>query len=184
MPAMFSLLFCLVWSGHWFVQHRRELSHDLSGLIDQATYLLPSSPTQAGGGGGGGGDGDKLAASNGLPPKFARQQFTPPTAVPRNEAPILPTDPTVVGNPQIQLAQYGRGRSALAGPRSNGTGSGSGIGSGCCGGVGPGNGAGVGPGSDGNTGGGAYRPGGGVTVPRAIYQPEPEYSDEARKAKF
>src|SRR5256886_13436556 len=33
-------------------------------------------------------------------------------------------------------------------------------------------------------GGGAYRPGGGVTAPRAIYQPEPEYSDEARKAKF
>src|SRR5205809_2538426 len=48
----------LVWSGHWFVQHHRELSRDLRGLIDQATYLLPSS-TQAGGGGGGG-DQDKL----------------------------------------------------------------------------------------------------------------------------
>src|SRR5207244_4258057 len=47
-----------------------------------------------------------------------------------------------------------------------------------------GNGAGVGPGSDAHMGGGAYRPGGGVTAPRAIYQPEPEYSDEARKAKF
>src|SRR5437870_2623566 len=74
--------------------------------------------------------------------------------------------------------------SHISGPRSNGPGSGSGIGSGNGGGVGPGNGAGVGPGSDANMGGGAYRPGGGVTAPRAIYQPEPEYSDEARKAKF
>ena len=93
----------LVWSGHWFVQHHKELSRDLRGLIDQATYLLPSS-TQAGGGGGGG-DQDKLAASNGSPPKFGHQQITPPTAVLRNEAPILPVDPTVVGNPQIQLTQ-------------------------------------------------------------------------------
>jgi protein TonB len=33
-------------------------------------------------------------------------------------------------------------------------------------------------------GGGAYRVGGGVSAPRAIYQPDPEYSEEARKAKF
>src|SRR5207237_468261 len=136
----------LVWSGHWFVQHHKELSRDLRGLIDQATYLLPSS-TQAGGGGGGG-DQDKLAASNGSPPKFGHQQITPPTAVLRNEAPILPVDPTVVGNPQIQLTQLivtGDPLSHISGPRSNGPGSGSGIGNGCCAGVGPGNGAGVGP---------------------------------------
>jgi protein TonB len=176
----------LVWSGHWFVHHHRELSHDLSGLIDRATYVLPSWPSQAGGGGGGG-DGDKLAASNGSPPKFARHQLAPPTAVNRNDAPILPVDPTVVGNPQIHLAQLmvtGDPLTRISAPRSNGPGFGSGIGTGNGGGVGPGNGAGVGPGSEGNTGGGPYRPGGGVTAPRAIYQPEPEYSDEARKAKF
>src|SRR5216117_386860 len=114
----------LVWSGHWFVQHHKELSRDLRGLIDQATYLLPS-PTQAGGGGGGG-DRDKLAASNGSPPKFGHQQITPPTAVLRNEAPILPVDPTVVGNPQIQLTQLivtGDPLSHISGPRSNGPGS-------------------------------------------------------------
>src|SRR5207247_8319628 len=96
-------------------------------------------------------------------------------------------DPTVAGNPQIHLGQLivtGDSCCQSSGPRSNGAGSGSGIGNGCCAGVGPGNGAGVGPGSDANMGGGAYRPGGGVTAPRAIYQPEPEYSDEARKAKF
>src|SRR5204863_8171101 len=33
----------LVWSGHWFVQHHKALPRALTGLIDQATYLLPSS---------------------------------------------------------------------------------------------------------------------------------------------
>jgi TonB family protein len=67
---------------------------------------------------------------------------------------------------------------------SNGIGSGGGIGSGKGGGVGPGNGPGFGPGSGGGFGGGAYRIGGGVSAPVPIYQPEPEYSEEARKAKW
>jgi TonB family protein len=29
-----------------------------------------------------------------------------------------------------------------------------------------------------------YRVGGGVTAPHAIYDPEPDYSDEARKSKY
>jgi protein TonB len=29
-----------------------------------------------------------------------------------------------------------------------------------------------------------FRVGGGVSAPRAIYDPEPEYSEEARKAKY
>ena len=33
-------------------------------------------------------------------------------------------------------------------------------------------------------GGGVYRVGGGVTAPRALYAPDPEYSDAARKAKY
>ena len=51
-------------------------------------------------------------------------------------------------------------------------------------GVGPGSGAGYGPGHGGNFGGGAYRIGGGVSAPVPIFKPEPEYSEEARKAKF
>jgi len=46
--------------------------------------------------------------------------------------------------------------------------------------VGPG----VGPGSGGGYGGGPYVAGGGVSAPRAIYSPEPDYSEEARKAKY
>jgi TonB family protein len=67
---------------------------------------------------------------------------------------------------------------------SNGTGSGAGMGSGNGGGIGPGSGAGYGPGHGGNFGGGAYKIGGGVAAPVPIYKPEPEYSEEARKAKF
>jgi TonB family protein len=33
-------------------------------------------------------------------------------------------------------------------------------------------------------GGGVYRVGGGVTAPRAIYAPDPEFSEEARKSKY
>jgi len=67
---------------------------------------------------------------------------------------------------------------------SNGTGSGSGIGSGSGGGVGSGKGGGFGPGEGGGTGGGVFRMGSGATPPRAIYSPEPEFSEEARKAKY
>ncbi len=57
-----------------------------------------------------------------------------------------------------------------------GNGSGSGLGSG--------NGSGLGPGSGGNYGGGIEKIGGGVSQPEVIYQVEPEFSEEARKAKF
>ncbi|MDP9115382.1 MAG: energy transducer TonB, partial [Acidobacteriota bacterium] len=67
---------------------------------------------------------------------------------------------------------------------SNGIGSGGGIGSGSGGGVGSGKGPGVGPGSGGGFGGGAYRIGGGVSAPSVLSKVEPEYSEEARKAKW
>ncbi len=50
-------------------------------------------------------------------------------------------------------------------------------------GLGDGNGSGVGNGKDAGIGGGAYTVGRGVRAPRAIDDPEPEYSDEARKMK-
>jgi TonB family protein len=74
--------------------------------------------------------------------------------------------------------------SKVVGPASNGTGFGGGIGSGSGGGIGSGRGPGVGPGYGGGIGGGIYRVGGGVSAPRAIFAPDPEYSEEARKAKY
>src|SRR5438105_9243764 len=71
-----------------------------------------------------------------------------------------------------------------SGPPSNGTGSGGGSGSGSGGGIGVGTGPGVGEGRGGGIGGGVFRVGGGVSAPKAIFSPDPEYSEEARKAKY
>jgi len=141
------------------------------------------------GGGGGGGDRDKLDATKGKLPKLSMQQLAPPAVVIRNDNPKLPVEPTVVVPPDIKIASnlpnLGDPLSRLPdGPLSNGTGSGGGIGSGSGGGVGSGSGPGVGPGHGGGMGGGAFRVGNGVSAPRALDTPDPEYSEEARKAKY
>src|SRR5215467_1093114 len=157
-------------------------------LVDPGDIpALKPSKTQVGGGGGGG-DRDVLQASKGRLPKFSMQQITPPTAVIRVQNPKLAVDPTIVIPPQVQLASnnmpnLGDPMSHAVLP-SNGTGSGSGIGEGEGGGVGKGKGPGFGPGEGGGTGGGIFRVGAGVSPPRPIYQPEPEFSEEARKAKY
>jgi TonB family protein len=149
---------------------------------------MAKKPDQMGGGGGGG-DRSPLPASQGKLPKIAPRQFTPPAAVVNNPNPKLVMEPTIVVQPDAPLPQiasntFGDPLSRIQGPPSNGIGSGGGIGSGSGGGVGSGRGPGVGPGSGGGFGGGAYKIGGGVSEPIPIYKPEPEYSEEARKAKF
>ncbi len=143
---------------------------------------------QSMGGGGGGGDRSPTPPSKGKLPRVAQKQFVPPTAVIRNENPKLVMEPTIIAQPDAQLPkvdmnQYGDPLAKLGLP-SNGPGSGGGIGYGKGGGVGPGSGAGYGPGSGGGVGGGVYRPGGGVSAPALLFKVEPEYSEEARKAKF
>jgi periplasmic protein TonB len=151
--------------------------------------VLQPSKTQSGGGGGGG-DRDKLQASQGRLPKQSMQQITPPMAVVRNPKPLLEVPPTIVVPPEVKLQQpnmpdLGDPMSHIPSLPSNGMGSGGGIGdTGHGGGVGPGEGGGYGPGSGGGTGGGVFHVGGGVSAPKLIYQPDPEYSEEARKAKF
>jgi len=157
-------------------------------LVDPGDVpALKPSKTQVGGGGGGG-DRDVLQASKGRLPKFSMQQITPPMVVVRNEHPKLAVEPTIVIPPQVQLASnnmpnLGDPMSHAVLP-SNGTGSGSGIGSGSGGGVGSGTGPGFGPGEGGGVGGGVFRVGGGVSPPRPVYKPDPEFSEEARKAKY
>ncbi|MGA2858196.1 MAG: energy transducer TonB [Candidatus Sulfotelmatobacter sp.] len=153
---------------------------------DDIPALKPSK-TQVGGGGGGG-DRDVLQASKGKLPKFSMQQITPPVVVVRNENPKLPVEPTIVIPPQVQLASnnmpnLGDPMAHVVLP-SNGTGSGGGIGTGSGGGVGSGKGPGFGPGEGGGVGGGIFHVGGGTSAPIPIYKPEPEFSEEARKAKY
>ncbi|MBZ5579376.1 MAG: energy transducer TonB [Acidobacteriia bacterium] len=158
-------------------------------LPDLAPYQPKMAPQkQNSGGGGGGGDRSPLPASKGRLPKAALKQFTPPMAVVNNPDPKLTMEPTIIAPPdvplpQVNMAQYGDPLARL-GPASNGPGSGAGIGSGSGGGVGSGKGGGFGPGEGGGVGGGVFKVGGGVTAPSLLYKVEPEYSEEARKAKF
>ena len=129
--------------------------------------------------GGGGGQHDLAPVSKGRLPDLAQKQLVPPKAPP-TVAPKLAIPPTVVVQKDLNLANnqmpnLGMPSSTLRGV-SLGNGSGTGIGSG--------NGSGIGPGSGGNTGGGVMHIGGGVSMPVVIYQVEPEFSEEARKAKF
>jgi len=116
------------------------------------------------------------------------KQFTPPMAVVHNQNPKLAIDPTIVAPPEtplptVNMPVWGDPLAKL-GPPSNGPGAGSGIGSGSGGGVGPGSGGGYGPGEGGGMGGGVFRVGGGVSAPVVLYKVDPEYSEEARKAKY
>lgn len=181
------VLLMIAFSARFVAVHQQEIRQQVVSLVtDVSQYVLPPSKTQAGGGGGGG-DRSKLAASKGALPKLSRDQITPPAIVVRNEQPKLPVPPTVVVPPDVKLPQLGPigdPLSAVLAPPSNGTGSGSGIGSGSGGGIGSGRGPGVGPGYGGGIGGGVYRLGNGVSPPRPIYSPDPEFSEEARKAKY
>lgn len=176
----------LATSGMWMAQQVEAPPRErvVATLVFDG-YPLPPAVKKASGGGGGG-DRDILQASKGSLPRPALEQFTPPTVELRNSEPKLPMEATVVLPPNIvppRSALLGEPLEGVAGPPSNGTGSGSGIGSGSGGGVGSGTGPGVGPGAGGGIGGGVFRIGGGVSAPRVIYNPDPEYSEEARKAK-
>jgi protein TonB len=130
--------------------------------------------------GGGGGQRGPTPTSKGQLPKFAKIQITPPKAPPLEQPKVRMPDPTIEVQTNLKMANntmpnIGMPSSPLIG-NSMGNGSGSGLGSG--------SGSGLGPGSGGNYGGGLRKIGGGVSSPVVIYQVEPEFSEEARKAKF
>lgn len=159
--------------------------------IDISPYIaqLPSGKDKAGGGGGGG-ERNPVPASKGKLPKFSmKPQFSRPMVVPKNPDPKLAMEPTLYGPPEIKLpspnmANYGDPLAAMA-TNSSGPGSGSGIGSGSGGGIGSGSGGGLGPGEGGGTGGGVFRAGrDGVGEPACLYCPNPQFTDEAVKARY
>lgn len=158
--------------------------------IDISPYIskLPAGDKKAGGGGGGG-DRSTTPPTKGRAPKFAMEQFTPPEAVLKNPRPKLPMNPALLGPPDLRvpspaLSNVGDPLQAAVNA-SGGPGGGGGIGTGGPGGIGSGSGGGLGPGEGGGTGGGVFQAGvNGVGMPSCYYQPDPQYSDEARKAKY
>jgi TonB family protein len=153
---------------------------------DIGRYLTPVRREKEGGGGGG--TRSPTHASLGRLPRPARRQFTPPVVIFENLHPQLPMEPTLVMTsaislPAIDIPRFGD-PNGVSGPPSGGHGSGGGIGDGIGTGVGDRRGPGYGPGSGdgGITGGGGFP--GSITAPVLLWKIEPEYTDEARRARI
>lgn len=159
-------------------------------LADSVTLIAPISAfkpdVKQASGGGGGGARELKPVSKGQLPKPALKQFVPPQIV--DHKPILEVAPSIIAPPDAVLPQnnlpnWGDPLAKL-GDLSNGSGLGGGMGNGRGGGVGPGSGGGYGPGEGGGFGGGVFKVGGGVSAPAVLFKVDPEYSEEARKAKY
>jgi periplasmic protein TonB len=162
-------------------------------LVAPADFVSYKPLVKSGGsGGGGGGVHANTAASLGKLPEFARFQISPPVVKIDNTTPILPVEPTLIGDADINLATFDYANfgvpNGVVGRPSGGPGIGGGIGDGHGRGVGPGQGPGYGPGEGGGTGGGEVgylgAGGGAISAPTVIFKAEPEYSEDARKAKL
>ena len=134
---------------------------------------------QPGPGGGGGGSPDPAPIKKAEIPK--PKIVETPTPTPKPEIPK-----EVVALPQVTvpvtstLENIPGTLSGLPSASPAGTGGGGGSGTG----VGGGRGSGIGPGEGGGTGGGVYRPGNGVISPQLVYDPRPNYTSDAMRAKI
>jgi periplasmic protein TonB len=166
--------------------HTRMLQQKMLAAATATPFIPVADLKDVMGGGGGGGNHETVEASKGHLPKFAKQQIVAPQIL-KIDQPKLAQEPTVV-MPDIKLPDANMPDLGL--PQSNqvalsqGSGSGSGFGNGSGGGIGSGRGNGIGPGEGGGYGGGVMHLGGGVSAPSLIYAPDPEFSDEARRAKY
>jgi protein TonB len=164
----------------WMVNKHVQFAAPVKQLIVANLTPPPEMPKMQDRMGGGGGQRGPTPVSKGQLPKFADTQITPPKAPPMVQPKIPMPEPTIEVQKDLKMANnnmpnLGMPNSPLMGD-SMGNGRGSGLGSG--------NGSGLGPGSGGNYGGGLRHVGGGVSSPEVIFKVEPEFSEEARKAKF
>jgi periplasmic protein TonB len=154
-------------------------------MVQQAVTLMaprlePFKPENKGGGGGGARQ--PLEPKKADLPKAAPRQFTPPRVDPvesrlEMEPTIIADMPTLTSNnlgdlKGLSIPSNGPGINGIGRGKNGGDGDGDGPGAGDLGSKGPG------------FRGGVYRPGGGVSGPILLHKVEPQYSDEARKAKW
>jgi TonB family protein len=185
--ALHGVMALLVGAGFLMVKSyvpRVEPQPSVTVKLDPYPVPIGSHPSN---GGGSGGAADRMRASAGVAPPAAREQLTPPIVMHETRRPALAAEPTVIAPPALALPktrQIGDPLSALA-ASSNGPGVAGGIGGNVGGGVGGDRGGvGRGPGSGSGCCGDVFGVGNGVSMPRAIYAPEPEFSEEARIKKF
>jgi protein TonB len=147
----------------------------------------------AGPGGGGGGGGNKSPE----PPQIAKLEGKDKITVPVAKKPEMekPNEKKPEENPlqnlNIPAETLSAANQVLAGamegiPTSDslGLGRGGGAGTGTGTGIGPGTGSGLGEGTGGGAGGGFYKPGNGVDSPIPVFQPKPQYTSQAMRAKI
>jgi periplasmic protein TonB len=134
-------------------------------------FLPPRKPAESRSGGS---NQTKLPAKRGSAPPTARRTFIPPTSSPHPKLvlPItiafdIPIENTTsnIGDPFSRLPNGGLGANGANGIGNHG----------CC--------QGIGESQSGPAGIGPVRRGQGVTPPRLLHKVEPEFSEEARKAK-
>ena len=170
------ILLLVVYLTGWVIR-------DQPSIVEKGPSLADLPLVFSGHNGGGGGNFDKFPASRGNPPKATPEvQVVAPTVKLPSEMPKLPPEETVMVAPEVRLPQGGQigdPSSPFSKWLSDGPGGPGGMGNGCCNGVGEFSGPHVGSGPPGIYPAGKH----GVTVPEAIYNPEPSFSDEARKAK-
>jgi protein TonB len=157
---------------------QKKIKENLNIFPNVDPYVAPKKAIAKGGGGGGARE--IKPVSKGAPPK-SKAFITPPMIVERRA--VLTVDPSVDAPVVASTAPLGDMLGKLVNG-SNGSGFGGGMGSGSGGGIGSGKGGGLGPGEGGGIGGGAFKVGGGVSAPTVLFKVDPEYSEEARKAKY
>jgi protein TonB len=157
--------------------------HFSAPLKSELTQLAPPpiAPMKDKTMGGGGGQRGPTPVAKGALPKLADQQITPPMTPPIQEPKIRMPDPSIEVQTDLKMANNNMPNLGMPNSPLKGNSMGDGRGSG----LGGGTGSGLGMGSGGNYGGGNVRQiGGGVSAPVLQFSVDPEFSEEARKAKF
>ncbi len=183
------ILLFAIWLGIKTVEHIVKPPVTATNIDVGNFDLKAPKGEKSAGGGGGGGSHDIVDPTKGKLPPRVKNPITPPM-IPVLDKPklVMPSAINVQQNIQLPdnptLPAIGVTKSPNVALASNGQGGGGGMGTGYGGGLGSGTGNGFGPGRGGNAGGGLYQIGGGVSAPVPIFQPEAEFSDEARRAKY
>ncbi len=170
--------------NHVIVQPPVKVTH-----LDIAPYIPVTVPAlRAMGGGGGGGVHSVVEASKGHLPPMKKVPTDPPQLLvidhPKLAADQAVAMPQAVKLPDTNMPNIGVTQSTQIAMASQGTGTGSGFGHGSGGGIGAGGGNGIGAGSGGGYGGGVMSVGGGVAAPQVLHTVDPEFTDEARRARY
>jgi TonB family protein len=177
--AIHAAIIPLLLFGFTNTEVRRTIRHQIE-LVDPAP-MKPFLPAPRRSSGGGGGQSQPLPLTKGQLPKAAKQFVAPQIT---DHIPVLAMAASIVAPPDVPLPQsdlnnWGDPLAKLVNG-SGGPGSGPGMGNGSGGGIGNGTRGSYGNGDD----VGVYRAGGSVSAPAVLFQVEPEYSEEARKAKW